>query len=541
MGIDFTTDRHKFRVVSTDKLENITLLHKSDKTIISTAIYQGNKVILKKYLVNSIEQSSKELILNYYLTTIKANITAEIVGILYDESLTFIFEYIELDVIRYYKLYPHKYLDLFKEVMMKVYHLHTLGIIHVDLKLNNLMITGKGDIKIIDFGLSELLLFSPKVADTNFYNTSPSIKAPDKNSCVIKSDFYYNQQKMDIKIDRKSYSSDIYSLGQSFLHLLYQKDDVKFVIIDDNIYSYNHLEPQLRRENRFKIDNFSEDLFELFRGMLDLDSARRFTIFDCLNCQVNRSVNLSNFTTIKNPFTIYNRYSLKNLQHEEFEIAYIPSIIYNYRTMRFSSSKFHPGLDELFNWILSIKSKKTWLNNNVIIISFYIIKRILSVHTMPKDELKTFAIVCIYVCSMIYDSDNISISNILGMGNIKYEEFEAMYKKLIVDFHDILFQIQPVYIFIEYAVIELQKRGVKEDVILSIENFLFVKLTQWIIFHNRPDSYFIIEIIETLCNINCIDDIFSNIQKVRVIPDIISFYNRPFKYSDELVYYKKFF
>ncbi len=48
-----------------------------------------------------------------------------------------------------------KMLDLMKKALHGIIHAHTHGIIHRDLNTNNLMVTGSGDVKIIDFGTAK--------------------------------------------------------------------------------------------------------------------------------------------------------------------------------------------------------------------------------------------------------------------------------------------------------------------------------------------------------------------------------------------------
>ena len=48
-------------------------------------------------------------------------------------------------------------LEIILEIAYGICHLHTHGIIHRDLKLENILVTEEGEIKVIDFGIAQLI------------------------------------------------------------------------------------------------------------------------------------------------------------------------------------------------------------------------------------------------------------------------------------------------------------------------------------------------------------------------------------------------
>lgn len=91
-------------------------------------------------------------------------------------------------------------LEMILEIAYAICHLHTHGIIHRDLKLENILVTEEGHIKLIDFGIAQLLddvkgeeceVFRHRTIGTPVYMSPEQLENPDN----------------------VSYPSDIYSLG----------------------------------------------------------------------------------------------------------------------------------------------------------------------------------------------------------------------------------------------------------------------------------------------------------------------------------------
>lgn len=89
-------------------------------------------------------------------------------------------------------------LEIVMEISMALCHLHAHGIIHRDLKPENILVTDTGGIKVIDFGISQLL--------------TEDQKDPNSKSRIMGTPIYMSpEQKNDP--ESTSYPSDIYSLG----------------------------------------------------------------------------------------------------------------------------------------------------------------------------------------------------------------------------------------------------------------------------------------------------------------------------------------
>lgn len=90
-------------------------------------------------------------------------------------------------------------LEIILEIAYALCHLHTHGIIHRDLKLENILVTKSGNIKVIDFGIAQLL------------SDKKNISAFQKPRIIGTPIYMSPEQRQDP--DSVSYPSDIYSLG----------------------------------------------------------------------------------------------------------------------------------------------------------------------------------------------------------------------------------------------------------------------------------------------------------------------------------------
>jgi len=90
-------------------------------------------------------------------------------------------------------------LEIVIDISYALCHLHTHGIIHRDLKPENVIITKEGQIKVIDFGIAQLL------------TEQPDPKAPAKQ-LIIGTPIYMSPEQRE-NPDTVAYPSDIYSLG----------------------------------------------------------------------------------------------------------------------------------------------------------------------------------------------------------------------------------------------------------------------------------------------------------------------------------------
>ena len=92
-----------------------------------------------------------------------------------------------------------KALEIIVDIAYALCHLHTHGVIHRDLKPENILVTETGQIKVIDFGISQLL-------------TEKSERGGGSKARLIGTPIYMSPEQKE-NPETVTYPSDIYSLG----------------------------------------------------------------------------------------------------------------------------------------------------------------------------------------------------------------------------------------------------------------------------------------------------------------------------------------
>jgi len=175
----------------------------------------------------------KEIIFTQFLNKHKDTKTITFYGVVVDtesEEFYIVLEKMEIDlyqlVISNVKststsahittLSPHNYCAIFYQLLTAIKSIHSLGFIHNDIKLGNIMILGD-EIRIIDFGLMDYFGIGPLYDNVYNYISTDVIKSHDK---------------------LRSFSSDLYSIGATIVHLCICKSIVLKItdgdVIDSN-------------------------------------------------------------------------------------------------------------------------------------------------------------------------------------------------------------------------------------------------------------------------------------------------------------------
>lgn len=141
---------------------------------------------------------------------------------------------------------------LFKQIIEGIGYIHSKSILHRDIKLDNILLDGKGNVKIADFGVSKTV----KRGEVMFEQSgTPAYIAPE----IIKNEGY------------KGFKADLWSAGVVLFALLFGTVPFKANNMKD-------LHQQILQARYNMKEDISEDAKSLIRGLLTTDPKRRLSV-----------------------------------------------------------------------------------------------------------------------------------------------------------------------------------------------------------------------------------------------------------------------
>ena len=162
--------------------------------------------------------------------------------------------------------------DYIRQAAQGLQHAHEHGMVHRDVKPHNLMVTEKGEIKILDFGLATLARESiTRNSDDVAVAQDPASNLTSVGSIMGTPDFISPEQGTDASA--ADVRSDIYSLGCTFYYLLTGRPPFSKGTALERIQAHSEQEAESIESVR---DDIPRKLAEILRRMMAKDPSERF-------------------------------------------------------------------------------------------------------------------------------------------------------------------------------------------------------------------------------------------------------------------------
>lgn len=423
-----------------------------------------------------------------------------------EENIHIVLKPLAMTLYEYFKLisyYPitqkQRIVDIFNKLEIIMNKIHTNGIVHNDLKLENIMFDYDGNIVVLDFGIADFIGISPYYHVVENYLTTSYIKAPDNGDEIKvtvveeikenkltniddnlpkKNKQYRETKSFTYKSTRKSYSSDVYSLGVSMIQGILKKN-ARFISINDNIYRVLKVEddtPKKKEKDRIIIEKISEN---------DLILLKSFSIYNNLIRMINIDGNVRiQRNSISNNPTLYKKssndlikrnihYTPIEIKNQLHELIYMDKIHEKYLGSNLVMSPSNRRSD-----CIAVFEKILLLVKNRISIDTYFNALYNSINYKGIEEPIIACLSYFYIYSYIFEWYHVDISDFAKF-------FDISEHILIGKINSTIISLIPSIIFIPFSmligkiVISLQTDECDADKITDIELTLYNKILEY--------------------------------------------------------------
>lgn len=251
--------------------------------------------------------------------------------------------------------------DLYYRLVESITSIHKLGMLHNDLKLENIMLTYGGNIRIIDFGISNFFGISPNVSTVCNYISSAFIKAPDdlfRIQYEICNSSEVPQGKYTYQNNRKSYDSDMYSFANSMIQGIFGSTS-RYLIVNDIFYKV--ITPKDPNQLQ-KLIPLSTNRVKKLQSYTFFDNLRLMIDINC-NKRIHRTKTIMNVAKYipepdKKRIVVNNlHYTEDEIMGQQRELIYLEDIYTRFVNHTFQTNQIK-DVKEIINKILSrYKSK----------------------------------------------------------------------------------------------------------------------------------------------------------------------------------------
>ena len=413
--------------------------------------------------------------------------------------------------------------NLYKQMLLAIAELHSIGIIHNDLKEPNIMLNNNNIVKIIDYSLAEFVGVGGDKEYLNAYLCSAHRKSLDNstpiNNITVADDIH------TVNISRKSYHSDIYSLGMIFVNgvLDISCDSVHYDDSIDNFYlkiyhADNTIEFEYLDDKHLKtLESFSPHFIDLLKNMLVIDGNNRLTAKDLVRHAFFNDSNIKNtlynskFTCAENKnminkstqittaitnrrtlfdkkiFNTYFSYNKNDIANDNYELKLAGEIHDTYKFDKFTKIQYDfmdcKRYFILVNWLIEVNNSSKLMSVDAIIsciINFPVYVKYIT----GTSNLQAIGILYYYFASNMIAGNYICDEETLRIcdGAYTIAQFNTHIANIFNTEYNSLVDIKPVMTYINYLIINLQRIGIDKRIISDLKMFIIKNMITYSIF-----------------------------------------------------------
>lgn len=504
---DFIDVNRRFRMINFEIIKYVRKLESgSSGSIIHVKEKKtGIDFMLKKLeLKDGIISSSilQEINIHKFINGLDPNLAVTFYGYFVDgNSLYMVLEYMRCTLEYYLRILKEpksKVKTIFYELVSIVDRINSLGIIHHDLKSNNIMIDLTGKIKIIDFGLSKFIGLSMSRRIFDDLLVASFIYPPDRQGNINLS---YDNNFITLNTNRKTLNIDIFAIAVEIINIFYRKD-ISVISNKSHIFMIDKMTHAYKTDNSWSfltpdILNNDFDLYNLLGCMLRSDSKYRFFADQCLSHKYFESIHTSVDRKKESKF-ISNECKSSLISYSnsiEMEARYKEEMINNFKTLNFLECKDSNIDSDYINSIIYIfniykRSKTTSFDILINFINkFHRLISYLEISTELKERVYLLYAVMLYVITEIQFGFKINqhsifdrVNSILGY-NFTMSQLKSIYDSVLS--FDSLFTFIPVQTMITYITIKLRELNHQT---YNLEIYISTLLLKYITFNNTYDN-----------------------------------------------------
>lgn len=425
-----------------------------------------------------------------------------------------LYDYFKL--ISYYPIPQNlRIIDIFNKLENIIEKIHSNGIVHNDLKLENIMFDYDGNIVVLDLGIADFIGISPYRHVIENYLTTSYIKAPDSGEEIKvtivdeinknidddkvespkKNKQYKETKSFTYKSTRKSYSSDIYSFGVSMIQGILKKN-ARFISINDSIYRVLKIDndSSIKKENdRIVIEKILDDDLVKLKSFPFYNNLIRMINIDG-NTRIKRNSNFNNPTTYKkssnnliNRSIHYTPHEIKNKLHE---LVYMDKIheVYSNSTLIMDPSENRNEYVTIFEKILS-------KINNRISMDTYLNALYNSINYKGNEDTIIISLSYFYIYSYIFEWYFVGIDVFASL-------FDISEHILIGKINSTIISLIPTITFIPFnmligkMIVSLQIDNCDSDNITKIETIIYDNFIDYLCNKSKKETIYIWDFIQ---------------------------------------------